>query len=470
MSDVYFTRPVEQLLQAAFAPVDIARAAIHAWASENNFETIGWEEMRLLPLVCERLEFLDPPSTLRPRMIGVAKQTWTRSNLLVAESSRAIEELTKAEIPTMLIKGAALYAEAIPFARRRILGDVDVLVQPQDFEKALEILLSTGWQSARDLSATFLRQVARRRAGINLVRGKRGEIDLHHVPLHFTRADPELEKAVWSRARAASMAGIAVAIPDPVDMLVFALGHSAGSIMGDWIIELIARLKDPAFDWNGFADRVSQRGLAPLIESRLRWIENTLFLDVKGARMAMRNSTSTFGERLKAYATARPKARRGVAERAIGLFADALLRGHYSLERKERDDVKVIRPKARPAGAPASTVSSRHRLSQVDDVTLPITLAFRRPLQRRKIMFEVIVDNRVSSLLRGRVTPDGSDWIEWSFKLPSGFQLPTQIEIIAVPIGPLDDEAAPEHISQAHPVPFAVVSPQNTDVRSIKIE
>lgn len=458
MSDVFFTRPVEQLLQAAFAPTPIARTAFLAWASENDFESLRWEEMRLLPMVSERLDGLEPPSALRPRLVGIAKQIWTRSHLLVAESAPAVEALANARIPTMLIKGAALYAEAMPLARRRILGDVDILVPPNDFERALEILVATGWQSSRDLSPIFLRQVARRRAGINLVQGERGEIDLHHVPLHFTRTNAALEQAVWDMARPASLAGITVLIPDAIDMLIFALGHSAGSTMGDWIVDVIARLNDPAFDWKTFALRISERGLAPLVESRLAWLEATLFLDVARAREGMRYSRSTFAERLKAYATARPKKERRLSERAVGLFADVLLRNNYSLERKEQDDVKVMRPKTRPARAPGSALANRHHISQADGITSPVTVVFRRPPLKRKIMFEIIVDKQVSSLLRGRVVPDGSEWVGWSFKLPSNHRKPTEIEIVAVPIGPLDDESPPEHVSQAHPVPFALAN------------
>ncbi len=456
MRDLYFSQGVERLLQATFASDVVARAAFQAWVDECDLDHLPWAEMRLLPLVCENFERVEPPASLRPRLAGVAKQVWTRSQLLVAESAQAIRELDLAEVPTMLIKGAALCAEGAPLARRRILGDVDILVPPHDFERGLETLLAAGWKSARGLSGVFLRQIARRRAGINLVRGERGQIDLHHVPLHFSRHDPDLERAVWNDARRTALAGHPVTIPDRVDMLAFALGHSAGSVMGDWVVEFILRLREPDFDWSRFANRVSGRGIAPLVEPRLDWLEAKLSQDVNAARHGMREARSTFAERLKARSVSRTKADRTLVEGGMGLVADLLLQSGYSLERKERDDVRVLRPKVRFVERPSSALSGRHRIERSKGVTASVSLVFRSPPIKRKVMFELIFDDHVSRLLRGRVAPGRSEWIEWSVELPSDWQNCSTIEVIAVPIGQLDGDAASERIEQAEPIDFAL--------------
>ena len=56
--------------------------------------------------------------------------------------------LNGAGIPCLLFKGGADYAEGLAPATRRIMGDVDVLVHPDDVVRATEVLCEAGWRSS----------------------------------------------------------------------------------------------------------------------------------------------------------------------------------------------------------------------------------------------------------------------------------------------------------------------------------
>ena len=93
-----------------------------------------------------------------------------RMTLLSQRAQESVRALVAAEIPVMLLKGAAIGALTDPTFRTRPMGDVDLLVHPADAARASEILLATGWSVTTDPVV------------VELLQGQ------HHLP-HFVRAD-----------------------------------------------------------------------------------------------------------------------------------------------------------------------------------------------------------------------------------------------------------------------------------------
>lgn len=95
-----------------------------------------------------------------------------------------VEQLIDADIPFVIIKGPAV-ARLYPAGWARTFNDIDVLVQPRQFERAMALLLRRGYvypSTSLPAHAWFDRFC---REGLNLIGA--GNVDLHHhvAPWHF---------------------------------------------------------------------------------------------------------------------------------------------------------------------------------------------------------------------------------------------------------------------------------------------
>jgi hypothetical protein len=163
---------------------------------------------------------------------------------VLAVSSRAWSELLHAQVGTLLgragipclhIKGPtiatwqALYADG-----ERTWGDVDILVPPSGMDRALEVLLASGfshrdpglrWRTSEDHALTLWHDPDGRAS-----HGAAAEVDVHHRFQGMER-DPELAFAeLWRRREPAELAGLDVWFPDvPSRSLILVLNAARDS-------------------------------------------------------------------------------------------------------------------------------------------------------------------------------------------------------------------------------------------------
>ena len=69
-----------------------------------------------------------------------------RNILLYADLARALRALSDAGAPVIVLKGAALASTVYPSIAHRPMGDVDLLVRPQDLERARRTLEAAGYR------------------------------------------------------------------------------------------------------------------------------------------------------------------------------------------------------------------------------------------------------------------------------------------------------------------------------------
>lgn len=88
-----------------------------------------------------------------PALDPALKQTWMRKSMrsmafwqkLMREQNSLKTLLEAAGIPFVVLKGAAA-AQYYPLPDRRAMGDVDLIVQPQDFDRAAELMTQNGYE------------------------------------------------------------------------------------------------------------------------------------------------------------------------------------------------------------------------------------------------------------------------------------------------------------------------------------
>ena len=137
------------LLKFVFAGDEEAKRAWNEWSARSSLDRASWEEVRLLATAARRMRDLDPGSSLSRRLDGVRRFVWTNTQMTLNGTRPLLAKFCESNVRLMLIKGAARLALAPQLAADRLLRDIDVLVHPDDWSKALELADQNGWRDPR---------------------------------------------------------------------------------------------------------------------------------------------------------------------------------------------------------------------------------------------------------------------------------------------------------------------------------
>jgi hypothetical protein len=412
------TSSIDRLLRAAM--LDDDEAATTAWRdfeASADFDHLAAGEMRLIGLAARRLERLAPQSPMRARIGGIERANWSRSQLAIREAGSGLRDLASAGIDMLLMKGAARSALGGPAARGRIVNDVDVVVRPEAIAAAFEVLVRDGWEPAGSGTVSYHRARLAEAVGINLVRGQFGNLDLHRTLFHPPYASLAEDKAIWQRAAAATIAGVATAVPSPTDFATIAIAH--GSLdahkSSDWLAD-VADCVDRGIDWDLLDTIVRRRRLETPAAVALGYVRARLGRPVPEALLsrlearALRRPLALFG----ALAETRPKAptlgffwlTRAVAKQS------RLLRPYW----RNRTRRRVVLPSlfsGGDVGAPGSRVIEQP-LALPDRETgsawagsIDLTLSVALPAVTRRVDFEIVAGDRHKLRLRAVVLDRG---------------------------------------------------------------
>jgi hypothetical protein len=130
----------------------------------------------------------------------------------------------EAGIETLLYKGIFLAEFVYPVPGARAHADIDLLVHPDEAERAVEIALQLGWSEA----AGGLRRSLTGHCVTNLI-GPSGlaRIDLHRHAVHskfrWSGAQRRVTDAMWARSEPAVWGDVPVRVPAAVDALLVGL-------------------------------------------------------------------------------------------------------------------------------------------------------------------------------------------------------------------------------------------------------
>jgi hypothetical protein len=215
-------RVLRGLVRAALCPGE----ALHTpplddrgWAQAAAAGIRGGVGPLLHAAIVSHAEGLTCPEAVRARLRAAYLAATAQAALRERELGRVLTALTNEQIPTLVLKGAALAETAYPDPALRPMSDVDLLVRPADRPRARAVLLGLGYEDESNGPEDFVNAAA----GL--------DIDLHTELLNVTRLPSrrgawrfDLE-AFWARATPGRVAGVAVLVPDPVDHFVYLSQH-----------------------------------------------------------------------------------------------------------------------------------------------------------------------------------------------------------------------------------------------------
>jgi hypothetical protein len=115
------------------------------WQKEIIFDDLDYATVGLLPLLYLRLKKFKIQNEITGRIKGVYKLAWFKNQKLLDTVGKIIEIFKINDIPIIILKGLPLLLYVYKDPGARFLGDADILINPGQAEKAMNLMLKNGW-------------------------------------------------------------------------------------------------------------------------------------------------------------------------------------------------------------------------------------------------------------------------------------------------------------------------------------
>lgn len=270
---------LDLLLKSALSSHDEAVLAWQEWRINYDINLTPWNEVRILGAVANRIDWLEPNSPIRPRLMGIRKFLWVQTQFCLNKTRAGLKVLNNEGIPILLLKGGARIAEDSASAQERLIRDLDILVPLNLQEKAFRALEAAGWKLVPlpwQIASFNKAPISGHHAWSLALDG--GEIDLHHYSNHLNRLLGDDEE-FWRHSKILDWQGISVHVLCPSHALITILIHGLrwsqdGS--ADWAIDACALVDQKKIDWDMFILEGKNRLVQAIIFSGLTYLKESL--------------------------------------------------------------------------------------------------------------------------------------------------------------------------------------------------
>lgn len=262
------------MLRAAVIKGPGGRSAWEDWRrAGGSIDTADSSTSRLLPAVYRNLEGSGVEDPDMPRLRGIYRHAWTMNQRVAQRVGEALESVHREGIPTMLLKGAAVWTAHYRDAGARRLDDVGVLVPPSEAERALAVLRESGWSPLCRIDPG---RIVRSRHALALVEPGGTQINLHWRVLPESVRDDDF----WAGAVAAAVGRASTLAPGPTEQLLHTCGYGVKAGRGalTWIADaaVIVGNAQQEIDWPRLVEGVARRGIALTTTTSLAVVREVL--------------------------------------------------------------------------------------------------------------------------------------------------------------------------------------------------
>ena len=242
----YVPNTEERLLLKALLDLndDVARDSAQAWLDQSDLDRLNEGHRRLMPFLYQRIKSLELE---HPKTSGVGREYrrfWIsskRDHFQVDQLSNALSELAT---PIVFLKGAALSQTVYPAFALRPFMDLDILVPPQNFLAAKQLIIASGFEA----------QTRAAPHATTLGRKDFLDIDLHQSPYHEAYSE-KLVSPIFSRLVALQQNSNNLYRLGDEDQLLHTIAHGLRRNVVSpmrWVVDasLQLRASGNTFDWD----------------------------------------------------------------------------------------------------------------------------------------------------------------------------------------------------------------------------
>ena len=262
----------DALMYAALGP---PRPALDAWLKFQTSTIDPWTDpvaIRWLPLIGWNLKDI-AHARERAAFQDAWRRIWSSNRRVLASAIPVLDALIASGIRVIVLKGAALAWSVYETPALRPIGDVDILVMPDDVPRARAILHDQGWQPLRPVREQDLMT----RHAFDYCKPPFGAIDLHWH-LHHECCWDDADADVWKRAKPFPAEPHGLLMLDPADQLLQTCIHGlrwSPVHSAHWVADAvhIVNRSGNALDWNIVVDEARRRRMTLQMREALRLLE-----------------------------------------------------------------------------------------------------------------------------------------------------------------------------------------------------
>lgn len=272
LDGVYGIRPLQKLLLRGLI-LEGPRGADsrRRWLEEADLTALDNPSVRLLPALFRLSGNENAASEKSQQLKGVYRFFHFRTSTVLATARQTLERFRDARIDVLAFKGLALALKYHESPMLRPMGDIDVLVRPDDVQRAETLLFGLGWKYL----SVYDPAVAPGPHAHSYINSVRVGFDLHWFSL-LESLRPGIDDATWQRAQFFDWEGLVIKAMSPEDLLITGIvngvrGRDAMDL--HWILD-VARIlaKEPAIQWPVFWEEAGRRGLQDKIFDALHLV------------------------------------------------------------------------------------------------------------------------------------------------------------------------------------------------------
>ncbi len=220
------------------------------------------QQPRLAALFHYRLREADIDWPDAAALADSARRVWGSNQMRMFRAAEIHAALETAGIESLFLKGLALL-RLYPAEATRLMHDIDVLVHRSDFDEAMGVLASLGWEASFPITDATRRYDH----AATLVNGAGDELDLHWrlAPGSFSDA---ASLSPWDSSQTIPIAGRSISVLSPTYQLYHTISHGlewAKAASLQWI-------PDASFLVNSAGDAVDWEQLLSLADSNQRGV------------------------------------------------------------------------------------------------------------------------------------------------------------------------------------------------------
>lgn len=303
-----------------------AEAALNRWFASHSIEQTDGGEHRLLALVAERFAPVLKQRPEGPRMTGLRRQHWTRSQLVLSVARPALQRMAQAGLAVIVLGQTAARCATSGSGAGAQLQTLDICLADDDLDPGLAALGEAGWLPWSGESMLCLRRRAPSLRAMQLQHGQLGSLGVQRWPLGDLPAVRHLHDGMVRRATACTLDGVPVLLPGATYRLAMALGRQSVYQPLNALLDAALLLNSPDLDGDlllEILDRSQSLAQAQIICS---YLHDRLHLPLPaGLQASLPAQRTSPRERLLAIAHSRCAGHRWLL--AIGRLVSPRLRG-----------------------------------------------------------------------------------------------------------------------------------------------
>ncbi|MFC2095732.1 nucleotidyltransferase family protein [Candidatus Bipolaricaulota bacterium] len=275
--------PTEQqllLLRAALLDEQPAIDAWNQWRSGGGLARIAAGSVVLLPIAYRNLA----DHGVRGDEIDYARRLYQVTNLkneqLFRSLSSLLESFEAAGIETMIMKGASLALLHYQDLGMRSMGDVDLLIHPDDVAKAVELLTDLKWRRTGHAPQNLTKTYLSTRRAMNFSSSSITKLDLHWHAMDETQ-HPGGDDPFWKESIRTAVYGVKTRAMCPTDHLFHICSHETRRTpvpLPRWIADAVTVLKTSGngFNWDRFATHAQHLRLSMAVREALEQVAESI--------------------------------------------------------------------------------------------------------------------------------------------------------------------------------------------------